>query len=119
MTAGYPRVNCTVEGCSRGTTRIEPAAEGTVWLNTGTPRCEWLCGKHWPRVPKAWKRRRTKLLRRFRKTWPDGANWDDLNAQAQHDAHRLMRMMRAIWRRMVRHVSGDGGIDEELRKLGL
>ena len=119
MTSGFPRVNCAAAGCHRGTTTIEPLTDGRCWLNTGTPRCEWLCGTHWSRVPRAWKRRRTKLLRRFRKVWPDDAGWSDLAPEAQRDAERLLTLFRKMWRRMVGHVSGAGGIDEELRRLGL
>jgi len=53
----YPRVNCLVADCRRGTTRCPPNADG------GVP--EIICGKHWRMVPKAWRQTMTMLRRRY------------------------------------------------------
>ncbi|MGE4302458.1 MAG: hypothetical protein AB7E24_00320 [Novosphingobium sp.] len=54
----YPRVNCLVSGCKRGTTRAAPHDDGTP--------AEIICGKHWRTVPKAWRSRLSLYGRRYR-----------------------------------------------------
>lgn len=49
QTSGWPRVGCLVPGCGRGTTRIQPNEDGE--------QGEYVCGRHWPMVPKSLKRR--------------------------------------------------------------
>jgi len=48
----YPRINCVVLGCRRGSTRYKPGTE-------------LLCGRHWRIVPVGW-RRKMALYRRAR-----------------------------------------------------
>lgn len=54
----YPRINCSVPGCKRGTTRVEPGAQ-------------IVCGKCWKKAPKAtrdqyarWRRKARALERK-------------------------------------------------------
>lgn len=54
----YPRVNCLVAGCKRGTTRAAPRSDGSP--------PEIICGPHWRTVPKEWRRRLSLYARRYR-----------------------------------------------------
>lgn len=48
----YPRINCIVPGCQRGSTRFAPGSEV-------------ICGDHWRRVPIGWRRRFSLYQRRY------------------------------------------------------
>lgn len=50
--SAYPRINCVVPDCRRGSTRYKPGTE-------------LLCGQHWRKVPLSW-RRKMALYRRAR-----------------------------------------------------
>lgn len=131
MTSGHPRVGCCVPGCTRGTTRIE-AANGWTWLDTGTTDPGWICGVHWPRVPRSLKRRRTSLVRAWRRKLKQArvsAFWElPAGAQQRIAIVRTERLIRAVWARCVRHASGmvevpagelPDSVREDLARLGL
>ena len=73
------RVTCLVPGCNRTTKR------------TG-PNTEWICGKHWPAVPKHMRRRLFKARRRYQKTsnrrwyWIANRMWRRCKARAIDEA---------------------------------
>lgn len=53
----YPRVNCLVPGCKRGTTRCAPEADGS--------EPEIICDPHWRTVPITWRKRLSLYRRRY------------------------------------------------------
>lgn len=103
----YPRINCCVKGCTRGTTTVEPGVR-------------IICGKCWRRAPKALRDRASRWQRRARRFDRDG-QWDraELCARRADIAFESIRAM----------LSGDhaGEVSdqipplmvEELRKAGL
>ena len=103
----YPRINCCVKGCTRGTTTVEPGVR-------------IICGKCWRRAPKALRDRTSRWQRRARRFERDG-QWDraDLCARRAQIQFETIRAM----------LSGDLATDdeetipplmaEELRKAGL
>lgn len=89
----YPRVNCLVPGCKRGTTRMEPREDGTP--------PEVICGKHWRTVPVAWRRRMTLFRRKA------------TAAEKRGDEAKLMRASMAWWQgwdRIVRLLSNPDSV---------
>jgi hypothetical protein len=127
--SGFPRVACCVIGCRRGTSRIEPLAEGFVDLETGAER-KWICAEHWRRVPKTLKARRRALIRQWRRTVPSGAYWHLKGGSAERiHAVRLTRLIGATWLRCVRAATPGGeepsvgelpeGLRAELGGIGL
>lgn len=131
MGSGHPRVSCAVAGCTRGTSRIENHPEFR-WLNTGTNDPGWLCGVHWPRVPRALKQRRSAVTRLWKRRLRKArvTSFRDLppGAPQRIAIVRSERLLRAIWARCVRIAAGDPiddsgaippGVQEELRRLGL
>lgn len=48
----FPRINCVVPGCKRGSTRFAPDSE-------------IICGEHWRKIPVAWRRRFSLYKRRY------------------------------------------------------
>jgi hypothetical protein len=129
--SGHPRVSCAVAGCHRSTTTIENRPEWR-WLNTGTNDPGWLCGTHWPRVPRALKTRRSAVTRlwkrRLRKARVQSF-WELPPGSPQRIAIvRTERLLQLIWVRCVRIAAGDRigdspglppGLEEELRRAGL
>ena len=110
--SGFPRVNCIVDGCARGTTRIRPDADGA--------QGDWICADHWRTVPKAWRRRLSLFGRRARA------------AEKRGDDEKMQRAARAYWSLWARIValfdpdtapSDEAGLPltmrEELRRIGL
>lgn len=133
MTArsGFPRVPCSVEGCTRGTTRIETNPAWT-WLETGTAEPGWLCGIHWRRVPRALKARRSAVLRLRRKLLRRGkveAYWElPPGSPARIRLLRIGQLIVTTWTRCVCVAAGEGtpeaealppALAEELRRVGL
>lgn len=118
QTSGFPRVNCLVEGCRRGTTRIEPYEEGAVGVETNEPRPSWICGVHWRRVPRRLKRRRSFLLRRWRKLNPTRAYWHLPPGSPQRlKTIQAERLLVENWRR-IKAVFDEGCIDRgEIERL--
>ena len=78
QTSGFPRVNCLVPDCRRGTTTIRPNAEGE--------QGEYVCAVHWRTVPKDWKQRLSLFIRRMKK------------ARGEDNDVDLQRSARAYWR---------------------
>lgn len=128
MSSGHPRVNCCVPGCRCGTTTIPPHPEGTADLETGRREPEWVCAKHWPRVPRPLKARRRALIRQWRRLtrrYRTTAFWE--LAPGSGPRIRLVRLealIRATWARCKQHAgqevqAGPGSLEEELRRLGL
>lgn len=118
-TSGFPVVRCSVDGCMRGTSRIEPVTGNQIWLNTGTADPGWICGGHWPRVPRSYKRRMTLFRRRLRKLWPDGAA--EPVGDAMRDYERVWALYRRMWQRCVEAAAGprDMTIEEIERIFGV
>ena len=77
--ASHPRVNCCITGCKRGTTRLEPNANGEP--------VEWICGEHWRQVPKSWRTRMSLFGRRYR------------SARRKGDVEQMHRCARLWWQR--------------------
>ena len=109
QTSGFPRVNCLAPGCKRGTTRIEPGANGF--------QGEWICAHHWRTVPKTWRQRLSLYRRRYSRAVDHG---DDLKAQS------AARCYWSRWDRiaaLVRANEGETGLpldlETELRRDGL
>lgn len=131
MSSGHPRVSCAVAGCTRGTTRIENGPDWR-WLNTGTNDPGWLCGVHWPRVPRSLKTRRSAVTRLWKRRLRKArvrSFWELPPGSPQRIAIvRTERLLIAIWSRCVRIAAGeieaaDGSLPpdlaEELRRAGL
>lgn len=133
MASGHPRVNCCVEGCRRGTTRIEPLPEGGYWLETGTADPEWLCEVHWRRVPGWLKHRRRILLRAWRRhcrACRTSCYWELASGSGPRIRMvRLEKLIRRTWARCVEVATPGGepgddrslppGLEAELKRLGL
>ena len=81
----YPRVNCLVAGCKRGTTRYPPHDDG------GVP--EIICGKHWRTVPKSWRTAMSFVGRRCRA------------AERKGDTASMERALRLWWSQWGRIVA--------------
>jgi hypothetical protein len=81
------RSPCCVPGCRRTT-------KGSH---------EWVCGNHWPAVPKAWRRRLALIRRRYRKQFGDNA-WHVYPAGSPDRlaAVRLYRLWDKMWDRCKR-----------------
>ncbi|MEM8724645.1 MAG: hypothetical protein AAGE86_03895 [Pseudomonadota bacterium] len=101
--ARYPRINCCIVGCKRGTTTFEPGKT-------------MICGKCWRKAPKHLRTRWSKFRRKAnaldKKRHPDANRWHDLAD-------------RVFWR-IRRIVEGEAPPDkmpplmaEQLRKEGL
>ena len=100
----YPRINCCIPGCRRGTTTFEP---GTTMI----------CGKCWRRAPKRlrdrWSfwRRKAKLLRK-----KEDGRWEACEDRAYVQFEHI--------RMLLTGEGEDGGtlpalMAEELRRIGL
>lgn len=91
----YPRVECLVPGCRRGTTRLENNGDGSV---------ELICGRHWRTVPLSW-RRRIALFKRHVK-----------RADRRGDAEKYRQAVNAEWRmwQRVRAMFLDAPSSDEL-----
>lgn len=106
---GYPRVNCLVPGCKRGSTRFAPGEDGTA--------PEIICGPHWRTVPIAWRRRQALFSRRYRL------------AERKGDERAMQVSSRCWWsgwdriKRLLTEQPHSDGLDpmmaEGLRKAGL
>lgn len=81
----YPRINCCIAGCKRGTTRMAPREDGSA--------PEIICSKHWRTVPKSW-RSAMAFLRRVA-----------VAAEKKGDEERYSQAARAWWRGWRRIVS--------------
>ncbi len=100
-----------VEGCRRGTTRIEPWPDGTIGVETCLPHPTWICGPHWRQVPKRLKRRRTFLYRRWHKICPTRCYWHlPPGSPARLKAVQAERLLEENWKRIVA-VFDEGHID--------
>ena len=126
MTSGFPRTNCCIPGCNRGTTTIEPMPAGHVSMDTGRGRHEFICGKHWRLVPRSWKRRRRKTHRWMKRTWPDGVAWHELAEDQRRQHETAFRLSKKIWARMKAHAASpldgierDVELEEIERRFGL
>lgn len=105
-------MTCLVAGCERSTTKLQPLPEGMEWICHDGEVPEWLCGVHWPRVPKAWKRRLRRLEREHLKAIaPETV---DL-----HRADMTQRLARKMWDRMkALFDEGHLDMDEITRIIG-
>lgn len=101
----YPRINCCVTGCQRGTTKFAPG-------------CRVICGQCWRRAPKAMRHQANVWAARARRFEQRG---DVERADvASLWAHRAFENIRKL-------LSGEGEpttamdplMAEELRKVGL
>lgn len=77
--SGFPRINCLVPECRRGTTRLEPYEDGVL--------PEWICGPHWRTVPQAWRKRLSLYRRRYSA------------AEARDDTMQMRTANRCFWGR--------------------
>jgi hypothetical protein len=102
----HPRIECCITGCTRGTTRLEPGSE-------------FICGKHWQRIPRLWRQRLANMRRRH--TIAE-RNFDQVKAA------RAARAWWSIWDRCKRHLEDPesemvegmpASMHEELRRTGL
>lgn len=96
-TSGWPRVNCCVDGCERGTTRIQPS-EG--WIATAAANdVPYLCPVHWRRVPK-WMKARLRRLEKAYLRWR-AINRQESTRQSYLKAGQAKRLTERHWKRMV------------------
>jgi hypothetical protein len=123
MTSGYPRVNCCIDGCHRGTTRIKPLQPGHYDIESGG-QPEWICSVHWRLVPRSWKRRRSLFWRRLRKAWPE--SWPGPAGEERRRLFTLERLLRKMWSRMKRHaesplssVAEEASLEDVERAFGI
>lgn len=64
---------------------------------------EWICDKHWPAVPKSWRRHLSLIVRRYRKRFGDNAYWAyPAGSPDRLEAVRLSRLWRKMWERCKR-----------------
>lgn len=100
----YPRINCSVPGCRRGTTTFEP---GTLMI----------CGKCWRKAPQLMRRQYSKA----RQLWKRCVRRDD--PRADYWAWQVDRRWNDILQLLTERSEGDGELppllEEELRKAGL
>lgn len=75
----YPRINCLVPGCKRGTTTVPPNFDGS--------EPEIICDPHWRTVPLAWRKRLTLYRRKYSRAAKIG------------DAEKMDVAARCWWRR--------------------
>lgn len=101
----FPRINCCIEGCNRGTTKVEPG-------------CRIICGKCWRRAPKD--------MLTLASTWRARANLfekkgDLLRAEiAGRLANRAFENIRKLLSGEAEQATGiDPLMAEELRRAGL
>lgn len=101
----YPRINCCVPGCNRGTTRVEPG-----WMI--------ICGKCWRRAPKD--------MRTLASTWRGRANRFKKKGDVERAevagrwADRAFENIRKLLCGETEQPSGMNPLmAEELRKAGL
>lgn len=127
MSSGHPRVNCCVPGCRGGTTTIQPFPEGCCDLETGGEP-EWICSRHWPRVPRLLKARRRALIRQWRRLtrrYRTTAFWElDPGSGGRIRLVRLEGLIRAYLARGRQEAGSEveapaGSLEEELARLGL
>lgn len=107
----YPRINCSISGCKRGTKRIAPYEDGSAPLV--------ICGKHWRMLPKSWRTAMAFCARKKRQA----ARW------GREDLARICaRRWWILWDQAVALLSNpDAPVEdglpmlmaEELRKKGL
>ncbi|MFC2248798.1 hypothetical protein ACETRX_04155 [Labrys portucalensis] len=73
---------------------------------------EVICGKHWRQAPKAWRRRHTKFLRRYRKHHGDRLYWDyPAGSEQRRDCRRLAILVDRLWDRCkAAAIEAAGGI---------
>jgi hypothetical protein len=101
----FPRINCCIEGCKRGTTTVEPGIR-------------IICGKCWRRAPKETRASVTRWQKRSRQF---AARGDLERAEmAGHRAHILFENIRKLLSGESEQTSGiDPLMAEGLRKAGL
>lgn len=59
---------------------------------------EWICGRHWPLVPKYMRRRDSMLLRRYIKRFGKTAFWEfPAGSKKRIEAARLARLLDKSW----------------------
>lgn len=64
---------------------------------------EIICGKHWRMAPASWRRRRTRLLRTYRRRFGDRGYWEyPPGSPLRIDAVRLDRLINSLWTRCKR-----------------
>ncbi len=102
----FPRINCSIPGCERGSTKFPPGNEV-------------ICGHHWQSVPQTWRRRFALYKRRFNAARLKGD---------QRGMQVAGRCLHSRWSRMVELLTHpeslmhDGlpvTVSEKLRKEGL
>lgn len=100
----YSRIECEVDGCRRGTTRLEPGTE-------------WICAVHWREVPEPVRRNLALFRRKIRAAVRKGDH---------QRAERCDRIHAAIWARAKRVFHEDPApgelsarMGEALRRIGL
>jgi len=83
------RIPCCVPYCRRTASRAK------------FPHCsEIICGKHWRLAPAAWRRRRSRLARRYRRRFGDNPPWHyPAGSPDRIDAVRLRRLDNQLWER--------------------
>ncbi|HIQ17231.1 MAG TPA: hypothetical protein EYH41_04420 [Novosphingobium capsulatum] len=102
----YPRINCVVPGCRRGSTRYKPGTE-------------LLCGQHWRKVPLSW-RRKMALYRRARTLAERKGNQDKVEAATRCLLRRWDAAVRLLTKpESVMQGGVPAAIAEQLRREGL
>ena len=104
----HPRINCCIDGCKRGTTRVEPG-------------CLIICGKCWRKAPKELREKRTACLRLARR-YQARNDFREANV-FELRADRIWSMIRDLLNGDEPEAAPGPGLPplmaEELRKLGL
>lgn len=80
------RLNCIVPGCrhTRGQRKGEPPLTENQW---------WVCGTHWPLVPKYLRRRMSWLRNRYRRRFGNTPFWEfKAGSEQRLEAVRLDRL---------------------------
>lgn len=86
------RIPCVVPFCRR-TADEAKYPSGTVII----------CGKHWRLAPASWRRRRSKLERRYSRQFGDTPFWEFPAGSPQRiEAARLDRLIHVLWTRCKR-----------------
>lgn len=103
-------MTCLVVGCERSTTKLQPLPDGQEWICHEGDVPEWLCGTHWPRVPRAWKRRLRRLEREHLKVF--AAEVIDTERQEM-----TLRLARKMWTR-IKALFDEGHLDmDEITRI--
>lgn len=91
MAAHMTRLRCVVPGCGR--TRGQRKGEPPIREDE-----EWICGAHWQALPAFLRRRKRRLVRRYRRAFGDTAYWQFPAGSANRlAAVRLDRLLRQVW----------------------